>query len=370
MTVHSLRGAKPDSSRLVADRGLEGVTITHDTGVRTLARGLAAAFRWPHATRSLLTLVFRTCGAAPMHLAKSLFLVPRVLEVFARILRDKPTVVHASWAHYPSMVVHLVQRFMPDVVTSISFSAYDIHRRYPISSHVAKRADVVRTLSRFTARETAEAFGLDEHAIEVIHDSVDLSLLPPPAQRTPRLILTAGRLLRPKGMEQVLRTFAAVHREFPDAALRVLGSGPDEARLISLAVELGVSPNVTFAGHVPHTEVLAEMRRADVFLFLSRDERLPNVVKEAMICGCVCVVSRTPGIEELVEDGVSGYIVEQDDLISAARHIVTVFDGRAPTKHITEAASAHIREAFDLRVSVARYRRLWESRARDRRAHH
>ena len=45
------------------------------------------------------------------------------------------------------------------------------------------------------------------------------------------------------------------------------------------------------------------MSEAEFFFLMSTTERIPNVVKEAMAAGCVCVVSETPGIRELVEDG-------------------------------------------------------------------
>ena len=55
------------------------------------------------------------------------------------------------------------------------------------------------------------------------------------------------------------------------------------------------------------------MAESDIFLFLSSKagERLPNVVKEAMLSGCICIVSNTPGIDELIEDGKTGFIIDK-----------------------------------------------------------
>ena len=69
------------------------------------------------------------------------------------------------------------------------------------------------------------------------------------------------------------------------------------------------------------------MASSDIFLFLSSKagERLPNVVKEAMLAGCICIVSNTPVIDELIEDGKTGFIIEEKnyalipDLISSLK---------------------------------------------------
>lgn len=362
--VHSLRSARPEAAKLLSERGLENVDVSYNMGWATLANGLLIMLQRPGPAISIVSLLFRTCISRPKHLGKSLLLLPRVIEVFWTLLRDRPDVVHAYWAHYPSMVVHLVQRFMPDVVTSISFSAYDIGRGFPVSGHVARRADFVRSLARFTAKEAAEEFDLDESRIAIIHDGVDLSLVPKAtgSGRVPRRVLSAGRLFAAKGMDRVITAFASLYARYPDATLRLLGTGPERERLTALARELGVSSAVEFAGHVSQTDVLSEMQQAEVFLFLSSSERLPNVVKEAMLSGCVCIVSRTGGIDELVEDGVSGFIVDHDDHDRIVATAAAIFDHEVDAKQMTMAAITRIRSDFDARASVARYIEGWRGR--------
>lgn len=361
--VHALRAERPEATRLLGERALGDIRITHHAGAASVGRGLLAMLRRPAALLSVLWLLLRTCLTRPKHLAKSLFLLPRVFEIWADLQRHRPDVVHAYWAHYPSLVVYLVQRYMPGVVTSISFSAYDIGRGFPVSGHVARRANVVRSLARFTAKEAATAFGLDEQRIEVIHDGVDLDRTPHDVRprRVPRRIVTAGRLVASKGMDRVIEAFAALHERFPDATLHVLGTGPDRERLEAQTRGLGIAASVEFVGHVAQQDVFREMRQAEVFLFLSSKpgERLPNVVKEAMLSECICVVSRTGGIEELVEDGVTGFVVDHDDLARVVATIASVFDRAFDADSMTVAARAHVRRRFDARASVDRYLACW-----------
>jgi len=369
MRVYSLRPAGRDTHDLVAQRGLGGVGRSYNCGIRTVARGLRLAFKRPMVAADLLCALLTQCLRSPEQLLKSLILFPRVLEVFDDIERHRPDVVHAFWSNYPAMVVYLVQRHLPDAVTSISFVAHDILLRYGLSGPVARRADFVRTLGRVNVPQVVAGFDVPADRIEIVVDGVDLTLVPPPVERIPRSIVTAGRLVDKKGMDLVLRAFARVRERWPDAVLRVLGSGPLLGKLRALADDLGVTSSVTFVGHVTQRQVLDEMRRAEVFAFLSETDydRLPNVVKEAMVCGCVCVASDTDGIDELIDAGRTGFIVAKSDFDAAARHIDDVFAGRLDAAAMGAAAEAYIRRAFDLRASARQYERRWSELVANRR---
>ena len=100
---------------------------------------------------------------------------------------------------------------------------------------------------------------------------------------------------------------------------------------------------------------------SDIFLFLSSKagERLPNVVKEAMLSGCICIVSNTPGIDELIEDGKTGFIIEENkydlipNLISSLNEI--------KKEEIRANAKEFILKNFDVELSMKKYINIWES---------
>ncbi len=377
VAVHSLRPTREraDVDALMEQRDLHAVDVTYHRGLRSVGRGALVALGSPLVALDLLAAIVRRCAGTPDHLVKSLVLLPRALEIFAALRAERPDVVHAYWSHYPTMVLYLVQRHLPDVATSVSFTAYDIVWRYRLTAPVAQRADYLRTLAHVTVPQIGANFGVPAERLDIIYDAVDLELVPPPGERRPRSVVTAGRLIDTKGMDHVVRVFAAVHERWPDATLRVLGAGPNLGKLRALAAELGVADAVTFVGHVAQRDVLAEMRRAEVFLFLSEmeSERLPNVVKEAMVCGCVCVVSDTVGIEELVAHGESGYVVRRGGASDAEAfgravdHVDDLFAGRVRAADLTTAAEATIRRSFDLRATIGRYLEGWSEAVRRRR---
>lgn len=371
LTVHSMRPAQADTKALAAQRRVDHIACTYNSACASL-KGIGTAILHPREALDLFAAVIRHCRTTPEHLVKSLILLPRALSVYEAIRKRRPDVVHAYWSDYPSMVVYLVQRYLPDVVTSISFVAHDILSQYGLSGPVARRADFVRTLARVNVHQVEARFGVPAERIEIVVDSVDLSLLPPSGQRVPRSILTVARLVDGKGIEFVLQAFARIHRRWHDASLRVVGAGPKLAALRSLAADLGLDGAVTFVGALPHHDVLREMRQAEVFLFLSESERLPNVVKEAMVCGCIAVASQTDGIEELIAHGTSGFVVPQRDIDRAVLYVDEVFAGRVATQEMARAAERTIRDGFDLQRSVHLYHQRWTELVRVKRAgsHH
>lgn len=372
VSVHSLRGPGGRSGDLLRERRLHDVRVSA-ASTATLVRASALLLRRPRVVVDLVAFVLRRCLPTPVQLIKSLALVPRALEIFADIEKDRPDVVHTFWSHYPSLVLYLVQRHMPLVVTSMSFVAYDIHARSRLSEPVARDADFVRTQARVNLGEIERAFGLDRRDVAVVHDGVDLNLLRNDllergADRVSRRIVTAGRLIEAKNMEAVVRVVARLRDAWPDVTLTVLGDGPQRQTLEQLSADLGVEDRVSFLGHVSQFDLATEMARAEVFLFLSDyvSERLPNVAKEAMASRCVCVVSRTEGIDELVEDGRTGFVVDAHDIDAAAARIHAVFAGEVDRAEIADAAAEHVRAAFSLEGSAARYLDHWRRLARER----
>jgi colanic acid/amylovoran biosynthesis glycosyltransferase len=361
MSVHSLRPRTDDTMRLIKERRLGPIALTHNDGFGTLVRGVREAFKRPRAAFDLVNILIRRCARTPKCFLRSVILIPRVLEIFGALEKSRPDLVHAFWSHYPSMVVYLVQRYLPEAATSISFGAYDIAERYPLSRLVASEADLVRTLANVNVAEIESVFGISRDRIQVIYNGVDLSLLPSPTSRVPRRVLTAGRLIESKGMDYVMHVFAGVRERWPDATLRVCGSGPLMNSLRLLAEAKGVLSAVTFTGHIEQRELLTEMAKAEIFLFMSNKttERIPNVVKEAMVSGCVCVASRTPGMDELIKDGVTGFVVTASDVETAVNRIDSVFKGDVSSDQIRARAQEHIRRSFALDTSINRYLSIW-----------
>lgn len=114
-----------------------------------------------------------------------------------------------------------------------------------------------------------------------------------------------------KGLDVLLKAFAFVCGEFPEAILILIGEGEDRGRLTALAHMLKIEQRVHFLGHVKDgARILSAL---DVFVFPSYSEALGYVAIEAGQASLPVVASNVGGIPEIITDGVSGYLVPPGD---------------------------------------------------------
>lgn len=126
------------------------------------------------------------------------------------------------------------------------------------------------------------------------------------------VVLSVGRMIDVKGHLFTLRAVQEVRRRRPDVLFLWVGGGPLEADLRERVAESGLADSVSFAGH--RDDVLDLIAASDVFLLASMVEGLPLVVLEAMAAGRPVVATRVCGTSEVVEDGVTGRLVESGRL--------------------------------------------------------
>lgn len=364
VSVHSLRSAHDDTNRLMRERKTTGVSVSHNNFFNTII-GLLECLRHPKVTAGLVSWLVKTLYRQRSKLWTSIVLVPRVMQLFAQIERERPDVVHLFWGHYPAMVGYLVKEHLPQTVLSVFLGAYDLVQRYGGSAPVARAADAVWTHAQINVQDI-EALGVSPERLQVVYRGTDLSAvksLEKSPYKSPRRIVSASRLIPAKGVDNVIYTFEKIVKKWPDASLTILGDGGQRDNLEALVASLGLEQSVTFLGHVSQETVLAELDMAEVFLFLSSksSERLPNVVKEAMSCKCLCIVTETPGIEELLRDKEHGFIVRVERPLEAAEILDDAFAGRIDTTAIVEAAYRHVNEAFDVDSLMIRYYNTWKT---------
>jgi glycosyltransferase involved in cell wall biosynthesis len=124
------------------------------------------------------------------------------------------------------------------------------------------------------------------------------------------LVLTVARLAKWKNVDLLIKLVPDLPAE---AKLVIVGDGPEEEALKSLAGELEVAERVVFVGRVPQQRVALYMRAADVFVLNTRYEGLSHTILEAMDVGLPVVATAVGGNMELIEDGENGFLVEVDN---------------------------------------------------------
>lgn len=135
------------------------------------------------------------------------------------------------------------------------------------------------------------------------------------------LLVSVGRLTPAKDQATLLRAFATVRRDHPDAGLVLAGEGPLRGALEALAIELGITEALHMPGYLENPYPL--MKRADVFVQSSQWEGLPTVLVEALALDTPVVATNCAGgVAEVLEDGRAGTLVDVGDADGLARGIV------------------------------------------------
>ncbi|HEU4783250.1 MAG TPA: glycosyltransferase family 4 protein [Ktedonobacterales bacterium] len=138
------------------------------------------------------------------------------------------------------------------------------------------------------------------------------------------LIISIGRLERYKGHHRVLAALPYVRRDYPDARLLILGSGPYEATLRRLAARLGVADatEIRMIHPTDRAGMASTLAAADVVALLSEYEAHPVAVMEALTAHRPVLVAYTSGLQELADAGLARAIPLRSAPTDAARAIV------------------------------------------------
>ncbi|MFH1681292.1 MAG: glycosyltransferase family 4 protein [Candidatus Eisenbacteria bacterium] len=176
----------------------------------------------------------------------------------------------------------------------------------PVSRSIWRNAAAVTSVSRDLlelARRTDPAL-----ACEVIHNGVDVERFRPGEQAGRFIVLYIGRLIKRKGLLDLLDAFRRVSRGDGGCLLRVAGSGPQRKRLEAFCREAGIDDRVEFLGPVEGDDLARLYREASLFVMPSHEEAMSNAALEAMASGLPIITTRT-GVSEII-DG-NGIVVEK-----------------------------------------------------------
>jgi D-inositol-3-phosphate glycosyltransferase len=241
-----------------------------------------------------------------------------------------------------------------------------------VEAEVVRCADLVVASTEEEGEQLVRYYGAEPGRVEIVPQGVDHTVFSPGDSRAARralglddrpVLLFVGRIQPLKGVDLAIRALDAL--DDPRAELIVSGgpSGPDGelelARLHALVADLGVSDRVRFLPPQPHARLVQYYRAADVCVVPSRSESFGLVALEAAACGTPVVASRVGGLTLVVDDGVTGYLVERRDPTAFADAIARVL--RAPEGLATNAVQ-HA-STYSWSLAAARLRRHYDDLA-------
>lgn len=151
----------------------------------------------------------------------------------------------------------------------------------------------------------------------IILNPVNEKVFKLPTGKKENIIISVARLYPQKNQAMLIEAFAKIAPEFPQWRLVIYGEGPERAELESKICLLQLKDRVSLPGRCQ--TVIEEMNKAKVFALSSDYEGMSNAMIEAVCVGLPIVSTHVSGTEELVKEGMNGYVVEKSDVESMTK---------------------------------------------------
>jgi sugar transferase (PEP-CTERM/EpsH1 system associated) len=232
---------------------------------------------------------------------------------------------------------------------------------------LGRRVDRLVTVSQTIAAEWA-GYGVPPGKIEWIPNGVDLDRFHPRPEKPELrrafslpehglLIGSVGRFDPIKNYEVLIEAFGRLAPRFPESRLALLGDGPREPNLRSLADTIGVRDRVFWLGRRPDPENF--LPALDIFALPSLSEGMSNVVLEAMASGLPVVSADLPGHREVFAPGSEGVVVSPCDAQALGDALEGLIGDAERRLAMGAAARRRVLARFNLRRMISDYERLY-----------
>jgi glycosyltransferase involved in cell wall biosynthesis len=268
--------------------------------------------------------------------------------------REKPDVIFTAEDHLN--IVVLIAAILSFTKAKISCSSrvtpYDTYRGgvfskgwflKQLSRLLMRKADALTCVSEDMVLQYKNIFYNSKHVCvyNIVDNSFSRSLMNEKVSHKWLLesnfpiIVAAGRLAPWKGFTNLIQAMALLNGKV-NAKLLILGDGPQRKELQELIEKYDLQENIDLVGYV--TNPYKYFARSNIFVLSSRVEGLPNVLVEAMMCGCTPVSTNCPtGPREVLSDGKFGYLVPVDDPVRLAESIAYALNNPIHKKDLYNA---------------------------------
>lgn len=225
------------------------------------------------------------------------------------------------------------------------------------------------SVSDFNARWNSTYGLVPPRRVERIYNGVDLSRLPGDADRFRReygipaqrsIVLQLCWMIPEKGVDDVVDAARLVLASNPNVQFVLAGDGARRAEYVARAEAAGMADHFTWTGLIEDPLASGVFQAADVVCQLSRwQEAFGWMIAEAMACARPVVATRVGGIPEIVEDGVTGYLVARRQPAEAAAGILRLLADAELRQRMGAGGRRAVESRFDLRANVAQLLELY-----------
>jgi PEP-CTERM/exosortase A-associated glycosyltransferase len=302
---------------------------------------------------------------------------PDLLHAHSPVLNALPALWVGSKRKIP--VVYEVRAFWEDAAVDHGTSSegglrYRMTRG--LETWALRHVDAVTTICDGLRREIVER-GIAPDRVTVIPNAVDVDkfTVEADAGRDLRIRLGLagatvlgfiGSFYAYEGLAMLLEAFPAIRSRHPEAKILLVGGGPQDEALRTLAGKLSIADAVVFTGRVPHAEVERYYDVVDLLVYPRLPMRLTELVTplkplEAMAGGRLLIASDVGGHRELIRHGETGILFKAGSVEDLARETVQLLDARASWPELRARARRFVENERTWAQSVANYRAVYNS---------
>ena len=240
--------------------------------------------------------------------------------IFSLLQKQKPDIVISAIGHVNAIMAFESVFFRKTVFIGREVNVISVltqiqpskswYSLFDFTKYSYKLLDIILCQSKDMARDMKENFDVPNKKIRIINNPVSSSFTPKsqnPNNIVPKFI-TVGSLVDRKGHKRILSALAQYKGKFE---YTLLGDGEKADEILNFAKEIGLEKNLI---HIPFSKNVSKyLKSSNVYLQGSYVEGFPNALLESCATGTPAIVYRAlGGIDEIIENGVNGYIVENE----------------------------------------------------------
>lgn len=226
------------------------------------------------------------------------------------------------------------------------------------------------TRSRFQENELINK-GIEKNKIEVVYGGINIDKIPfkfRDIEDKKIKFLTVGRFVEKKGFETTLSFFKNFMKNHPLSKLTLITDSGSKNKLKDYTDNLGIGGEcIEIKEFMPHAKFIKELYAHDIFILLSKTalngdrEGIPNVLKEAVASGMPAISSYHAGIPELIEDGKTGFLIEEGRFEDVEKKIESILKNRQETLKICLNGRFLVEKKFDIHKTTRSLESLYDN---------
>jgi colanic acid/amylovoran biosynthesis glycosyltransferase len=274
--------------------------------------------------------------------------------------------LHSHFAHIPTDIAMYASQ-ISDIPFSFTSHANDLFERGWLLKEKVERSKFAITISEHNRRFLI-GLGAQENKIHVIHCGVDFdsfhSEIRESINKIP-IIGSLGRMVEKKGFDTLIDACEILKQNKQPFRLEIAGSGPLYDDLQRQINTKNLTEEVSLIGALPHDKIPGWLKDKDIFVLpCKRDKQgdmdgIPVVLMEAMAIGVPVVSSKISGIPELVEDHVSGLLINEGDSEALSVSILDILNDKNFRISLIKNAINKVKHEFELSKNANRLSNLF-----------